>query len=130
MPRQVRIEFPGATYHVMCRGDRREDIFRDDGDREMMLATLAETVGKTGWQVHAWVWMSNHYHLVLDTPEANLVKGMTWFQTTYTTRFNARHHLCGHLFGGRYKISCCSLGKGKCVALAKSKQVSIGLLVF
>lgn len=103
MPRQVRIEFPGATYHVMCRGDRREDIFRDDGDREMMLATLAETVGKTGWQVHAWVWMSNHYHLVLETPEANLVKGMTWFQTTYTTRFNARHDLCGHLFGGRYK---------------------------
>ena len=51
MPRQVRIEFPGATYHVMCRGDRREDIFRDDGDREMMLATLAETVERTGWQV-------------------------------------------------------------------------------
>ena len=76
MPRQVRIEFPGATYHVMCRGDRREDIFRDDGDREMMLATLAETVGKTGWQVHAWVWMSNHYHLVLETPEANLCAGM------------------------------------------------------
>ena len=81
----------------------REDIFRDDGDREMMLATLAETVGKTGWQVHAWVWMSNHYHLLVETPEANLVKGMTWFQTTYTTRFNARHRLRGHLFGGRYK---------------------------
>ena len=55
MPRQVRMEFPGATYHVMCRGDRRESIFLDDGDREMMLATLAETVGKTGWRVHAWV---------------------------------------------------------------------------
>ena len=103
MPRQVRIEFPGATYHVMCRGDRREEIFRDDGDREMMLATLAETVEKTGWQVHAWVWMSNHYSLLVETPEANLVKGMTWFQATYTTPFNARHHLRGHLFGGRYK---------------------------
>ena len=103
MPRQVRIEFPGAMYHVMCRGDRRENIFLDDGDREMMLATLAETVGKTGWQVHAWVWMSNHYHLLVETPEANLVKGMTWFQTTYTIRFNARHHLRGPLFGGRYK---------------------------
>ncbi len=103
MPRQVRIEFPGATYHVMCRGDRREDIFRDDGDREMMLATLAETVEKTGWQIHAWVWMRNHYHLLVETPEANLVKGMTWFQTTFTTRFNARHRLRGHLFGGRYK---------------------------
>ena len=95
MPRQVRIEFPGATYHVMCRGDRREDIFRDDGDREMMLATLAETVGKTGWQVHAWVWMSNHYHLVLETPEANLRK---WGQCANLDKlppvhwFNALHN--------------------------------------
>lgn len=56
----------------------------------MMLATLAETVEKTGWLVHAWVWMSNHYHLLVETPEANLVKGMTWFQTTYTTRFKRR----------------------------------------
>jgi REP element-mobilizing transposase RayT len=103
MPRQVRIEFPGAIYHVMCRGDRREEIFRSDEDREMMLATLAETVEKTGWVVHAWVWMGNHYHLLVETPEANLVKGMTWFQTTYTIRFNARHRMRGHLFGGRYK---------------------------
>lgn len=86
----------------MCRGDRRDDIFRDDGDREMLLATLAEAVEKTRWQVHAWVWMSNHYHLLVETPEANLVKEMTWFQTTYTTRFNARHRLRRHLFGGRY----------------------------
>ena len=61
----------------------------------MMLATLAETVEKTGWQVHAWVWMSNHYHLLVETPEANLVIGMTWFQTTCFTRFNARHDLRG-----------------------------------
>ena len=57
MPRQVRIEYEGAVYHVRCRGDRREDIFRDAGDREMLLATLAETVGRTGWKIHAWVWM-------------------------------------------------------------------------
>lgn len=103
MPRQVRIQFPGATYHVMCRGDRREDIFREHGDREMMLATLAETVEKTGWKVHAWVLMGNHYHLLVQTPEPNLVKGMTWFQTTYTLRFNAKHRLRGHVFAGRYK---------------------------
>ena len=103
MPRQVRIEFSGAVYHVMCRGDRGEDIFRDDGDREMMVATLVETIGRTGWRVHAWVWMTNHYHLLVETPEPNLVSGMTWFQATYTTRFNARHQLRGHLFGGRYK---------------------------
>ncbi len=103
MPRQVLIEFPGATCHVKCRGDRSKDIFRNDRDREMMLATLAEAVERTDWQVHAWVWMNSHYHLPVETPEANLVKGMTWFQTTCTTRFNARHRLRGHLFGGRYK---------------------------
>ena len=102
MPRQVRIEYEGAVYHVMCRGDRREDIFRDAGDREMMLATLAERVGRTGWKMHAWVWMRNHYHLLIETPEPNLVQGMTWFQATYTTRFNARQQFRGHLFGGRY----------------------------
>ena len=103
MPRQVRSEYEGAVYHVMCRGDRREDIFRNDGDREMLLATLAETVGRTGWKVHAWVWMRNHYHLLIETPDPNLVRGMTWFQATYTTRFNALHQFRGHLFGGRYK---------------------------
>ena len=103
MPRQVRIEYEGATYHVMCRGDRREAIFADDHDRQTFLRTLAEAVGKTGWRLHAYVLMSNHYHLLLETPEPNLVRGMTWFQTTYTTRYNARHRTSGHLFGGRYK---------------------------
>src|SRR5215213_201384 len=103
MPRQVRIEFPGATYHVMCRGDRQEWIFADDRDRQMFLATLAEAIGRTGWLLHAYVLMGNHYHFVLETPEANLVRGMAWFQTTYTARYNARHRTIGHLFGGRYK---------------------------
>ena len=103
MPRQVRIEFEGATYHVMCRGDRREWIFEDDDDRRMFLATLAEAVRRTGWLVHAYVLMGNHYHLVVETPEPNLVRGMSWFQTTYTARYNARHRTSGHLFGGRYK---------------------------
>ena len=71
MPRQVRIEFPGATYHVMCRGDRQEWIFADDDDRNMFLATLAKAIGRTGWLVHAYVLMGNHYHFVIETPEAN-----------------------------------------------------------
>ena len=103
MPRQVRIEFAGATYHVMCRGDRREAIFEDDTDRACFVETLAQASKRAGWLVHAYVLMGNHYHLLLETPEPNLVRGMTWFQTTYTVRYNARHRTSGHLYGGRYK---------------------------
>ena len=103
MPRGVRIQYPGAVYHVMCRGDRREAIFGGEADREMFLGTLAEMCGRTGIWIHSYVLMSNHYHLLLETPEPNLVAGMQWFQGTYTQRFNARHRLSGHLFQGRYK---------------------------
>lgn len=103
MPRQLRVEYPGAIYHVLNRGDRREPIFRDDADRERFLDTLGEACAKTGWQIHAWCLMGNHFHLVLETPQANLVAGMKWFLGTYTSRFNRRHKLSGHLFGGRYK---------------------------
>jgi len=103
MPRKLRIEYAGAIYHVLNRGDRREPIFKDDEDRERFLATLSETCLKTGWQVHAYCLMSNHFHLVLETPRANLVAGMRWFLGTYTARFNRRHKLFGHLFSGRYK---------------------------
>src|SRR4026208_1064958 len=67
------------------------------------LKTLGEVCERTGWRVHAWVLMSNHYHFLIETPQPNLVAGMRWFQTTYTVRFNRRHRLCGHLFQGRYK---------------------------
>src|ERR1051325_5242333 len=103
MPRKLRVQYPGAIYHVMNRGDRREDIFLDDTDRERFLHTLAETGEKTDWQVHAHCLMCNHFHLVVETPRANLVDGMQWFLGTYTTRFNRRHHYFGHLFSGRYK---------------------------
>ena len=103
MPRQVRIEFPGASYHVMCRGDRREAIFADDKDRECFIETLAQAGKRAGWRIHAYVLMGNHYHLLVETPGANLVRGMSWFQTTYTVRYNARHKTGGHLYGGRYK---------------------------
>mgnify|MGYP001224274109 CR=1 FL=1 len=103
MPRQIRIEYPGAIYHVMARGDRREAIFRDGLDRRMFLAVLEDACGRTGWLCHAYVLMGNHYHLVIETPEANLVAGMAWLQNTYTRRHNVRHRLWGHVFGGRYK---------------------------
>jgi REP element-mobilizing transposase RayT len=90
-------------YHVMSRGDRREDIFLDDVDRQDFLKTLAEACQKTDWQVHAYCLMRNHYHLVLETPNANLVAGMAWLQSTYTIRLNHRHQLFGHVFSGRYK---------------------------
>lgn len=103
MPRQIRIEYPGAIYHVMSRGDRREAIVHGDEDRALWIKTLGEACAKCNWQVHAYCLMSNHFHLVVETPQANLVTGMKWFLGTYTVRFNARHRLRGHLFAGRYK---------------------------
>ena len=103
MPRQPRIEFPGALYHVLARGNRRGDIFEDDADKSRFLASLAKLSKRLGWEVRAWVLMDNHYHLALHTPQANLVEGMTWLQNSYTRYYNTRHQLWGHLFGGRYK---------------------------
>ena len=103
MARKLRVEYAGAIYHVINRGDRREPIFRIQRDREMFLDTLAEACLKTGWQVHAFCLMPNHFHLVVETPGANLVSGMKWFLGTYTSRLNRRHRLVGHLFSGRYK---------------------------
>jgi putative transposase len=103
MARKVRVEYPGAIYHVMSRGDRREPIFQDDTDRKLFLESLGEACEKTGWEVHAWCLMPNHFHLVIATPRGNLVAGMKWLLGTYTGRFNRRHKLFGHLFSGRYK---------------------------
>jgi len=103
MGRSPRIEFCGAVYHVMCRGNRQEPVFRDNRDNERFLDTLAEACGRTGWRVHAFVLMGNHYHLLIETPEPNLVNGMRWLQGTYTKRFNSRHKQWGHLFQSRYK---------------------------
>src|SRR6266498_4913210 len=103
MARKLRIQYPGAIYHVMNRGDRRELIFKDDEDRQRFLDTLAEACDKTDWQVEALCLMPNHFHLVVETPQANLVAGMKWLLGTYTSRFNHKHRLTGHLFSGRYK---------------------------
>ena len=103
MPRQKRIQFPNAIYHILARGNRRENIVYDEGDRRVFLETLEELIEKTGWVLFAWALMPNHYHLAVKTPEANLVRGMTWFQSTLTKRLNFRQKKIGHLFAGRYK---------------------------
>ena len=103
MARKLRVEYPGAIYHVMNRGDRREAIFRDEADRQRFVETLGEACARGGWQVHAYCLMSNHFHLVVETPQPTLVAGMKWLLGTYTGRFNRRHRLIGHLFSGRYK---------------------------
>jgi len=103
MPRKIRVQYPGAIYHVMSRGDRGEDVFLDDVDRQDFLKTLAEACQKTGWQLHAYCLMRNHFHLVVETPNADLVEGMRWLLSAYTIRLNHRHKLFGHVFSGRYK---------------------------
>ena len=103
MARQLRIEYDGACYHVMSRGNNGNPIYKDDKDRIIFLETLWECCSQTGWIIHSYVLMNNHYHILLETPEANLVAGMKWFQGTYTQRYNIRHQQRGHLYQGRYK---------------------------
>ncbi len=91
MARKVRIQYPGAIYHVMNRGDRREAIFADDEDRERLLQTLTEACQKTGWQVQAYCLMRNHFHLVLETPQPNLVVGMKWLREELDARPGPSH---------------------------------------
>jgi putative transposase len=103
MARKLRVQYPGAIYHVMNRGNQRQNIFRSNNDRFLLLKTLSEACAKTDWQIHAYCLMRNHFHLVVETPKPNLVAGMKWLLGTYTGRHNRRHGLCGHLFSGRYK---------------------------
>jgi REP element-mobilizing transposase RayT len=103
MSRPLRIEFPGAIYHVTSRGDRREPIYRDDEDRALHLAILAQGMDRFDAQVLAYCLMGNHYHLVLYTRAANLSRLMRHVNGVYTQTFNRRHGLVGHLFQGRFK---------------------------
>ncbi len=103
MARKLRLQYPGAIYHLMSRGDHREPVFLEEADRGMFLSALGEACAKTDWQVHAYCLMNNHFHLVVETPKANLADGMKWLLGTYTARFNRKHQLFGHLFSGRYK---------------------------
>ena len=103
MARPLRIEFPGALYHITSRGDGREDIYRGDGDRRLFLDLLSDTCERFNWWGHAYCLMTNHYHLLVETPDANLAKGMRQLNGVYTQRFNDVHRRCGHVFQGRYK---------------------------
>jgi REP element-mobilizing transposase RayT len=103
MARSLRIEYPGAVYHVTSRGNEKRPIFKNDGDRKAFLAFMAETAKRFGWSITAWVLMTNHFHLVLQTLEPNLSRGMHWLNGSYAGWFNHEHKRWGHLFGGRFK---------------------------
>jgi putative transposase len=103
MSRPLRLEFPNALYHVTARGDRREAIFEDDDDRRAFLATLAEVVKRFNWLCYAYCLMDNHYHLLIQTPDSNLSKGMRQLNGVFTQISNRRHQRVGHLFQGRFK---------------------------
>lgn len=103
MARPLRMESEAGVYHVLNRGNYRADIFRSAKAKSAFLKCLGEACQKTGWRVHAWCLMSNHYHLAISTPGANLVDGMRWLQGTFSTRFNRLRNERGHLFQGRYK---------------------------
>lgn len=103
MSRPLRLQYPGAVYHVTARGNARQAIARDDRDRQQFVATVATMVEQYQVVCHAWVLMNNHYHLLLETPQANLSHALRHLNGVYTQAFNRRHRRMGHLFQGRYK---------------------------
>lgn len=105
MARKLRLEFPGAIYHVINRGNRRVGTFDDERTRDAFEMCLFEACERSKWVLHAYVVMSNHFHLALETPRGNLVTGMQWLQATFTNRYNRFRHEAGHgsIFQGRYK---------------------------
>lgn len=103
MARPLRLEYPGALYHLTARGNARQAIFRDDADRGIFLAVMAKVVARYNWLCHAYCLMGNHYHLLIETPEANLSAGMRQLNGLYTQAFNRRHARVGHLLQGRFK---------------------------
>jgi len=103
MARPLRIEYPGAFYHVTCRGNERKTIFRDDSDRYTFLDMIAASLETFTVSLHGYVLMDNHFHLIIETHEANLGKLMQLFNTAYTVYYNRRHNRNGYLYQGRYK---------------------------
>ncbi len=103
MSRPLRLEFPHAFYHVTARGNRQEAIYEDDLDRRLFLEILGDTVADFNWLLHAYCLMSNHYHLLVETPDGNLSAGMRQLNGLYTQRSNRKHGRVGHVFQGRYK---------------------------
>ncbi len=103
MARPLRIEYPGALYHVTSRGNAKQKIFRNDRDRKDFLNLLSQVIERFHFVCHAYCLMDNHYHLVIETPEGNLSEGMRQLNGIYTQRYNFMHSKTGHVFQGRYK---------------------------
>lgn len=103
MSRPLRLQYPGAIYHLTSRGNARQRIFLNDSDRELFLDTLSHMISRYGWLCHAYCLMDNHYHLLVETPKANLSLGMRQLNGIYTQAFNRKHARVGHLFQGRYR---------------------------
>lgn len=103
MARPIRIEYPGAWYHVTCRGNERKTIFRNDTDRQTFLDILATSLENFNVSLHGYILMDNHFHLIIETHESNLGKMMQRFNTAYTVYYNRRHNRNGHLYQGRYR---------------------------
>ena len=103
MARPLRIEYPGAVYHITSRGNEKKLIFKDERDREIFLDTLSQVDKRYNWLCHAYCLMNNHYHLIIETPDGNLSVGMRQLNGVYTQAFNRQHNRVGHLFQGRYK---------------------------
>lgn len=103
MARPIRLEFAGALYHVTSRGDRREEIYEEDSDRQTFISLLDDICESYNWICHAYCLMGNHYHLLIETPDANLSNGMRQLNGVYTQKFNRTHNRVGHVFQGRYK---------------------------
>jgi len=103
MARPLRIQYPGAVYHVTCRGNERQDIFRDDQDRNQFLQILIQSINIYSVKLYSYVLMTNHFHLLVETPKGNLAEFMRKFNITYTGYYNRRHNRVGHLYQGRYK---------------------------
>ena len=103
MARRLRIQYPGAIYHVMARGNGRQDIVADDADRGRLMTCLERAVARSGWVLYAFAFLTNHLHLVLKTPRPNLARGMQQFLSAYANGWSRRHDNCGHLFQGRYR---------------------------
>ena len=111
MARALRVEFPGAWYHVTARGNEPRAIFRSDLDRSRFLELLGEYTARFGLRLHAYAFMPNHYHLMVETPAGGLSRAMQWLNVSYTVWFNRKHGRCGHLFQGRFKAVLVEAGQ-------------------
>ena len=134
MVRPLRIEFAGALYHITSRGNERQDIYRDDTDRQQFLSILGDCIQKYNWHCHAFCLMSNHYHLLIETAAPTLSKGMRQLNGVYTQFHNIRHKRVGHLFQGRYKAILVEkeyylLELSRYIVLNPVRAVTVGMAV-